>query len=296
MSNTHWTASDLGVRQNREDLINFLNGCRPGSFMSVHEYMDEAGRVTDKTLRLGIKYANVKAASLRIVEQALLLDCPDILNINVNRAVGVNGCIMESNRNYVIEPALFNEALAILRSFPLSSDVRKRKGVPEDAERTLTGRYPNIPRNLIHDSVFFAEALIGVREGIVNPQQRDTGFSKDGQSTYSHDEAGDTVYLRDVLVVTSKLSKDEDGNFINQGEYAPRVREQNEVSAIKDAIKDELPIGNYRAFILKGHKYKSIVAGGQAIAQEQGDTSRFWFILPEVAKELLEAPKESVEA
>jgi hypothetical protein len=294
MSQTHWTAEDLGVRQNREDLIALLNACRPGSFIAVKEYVDSAGgRVTDKILRVGIRYENIKAASLLTVEAALALTCPDLMAVEVHRTVKQETLLMETRRRYRINAEIWPEAITRLRQFPMASDVRKRPGVPEAVEAALVAIFPVIPRNVIHDTVFFAEALLGVREGIVNPQQRDTGFTKEGQSGYAHED-NDQFYIRDCLVVSSKVSVDEHGRTINEGDYKPRTREQNEVSAIKDAIKDELPIGNYRAFILRGGKYKSFSIDGQLIMQENGDLNRFFFGLPEV-KELLEAPKDQVE-
>lgn len=304
MSATHWTAADLGVKQTRDEAVDFFNSLTPGSFIFIKRYCDQHGRVTDRLVRFGIVYPNVKAASLRLVEAALGLESADIASVVVHRHADIGGGVLaDTARTYAVNRDLWPYAIRSLRGFPMSSDVRKRVverdgekfSVAEVVEGALADLHPGIPRTEVHDTVFFAEAMLGVREGIVNPQQRQSNYTAEGRSLYSHaDELNLTI--RDVLSVGCELSRDESGAPICEGHYPERQKEQNEVSAIKDAIKGMLPIGNYREFKLKWSSFESISAGGQTVMMECGIPTAIYIGMPELCGDLLNTPKEQVNA
>jgi len=85
----------------------------------------------------------------------------------------------------------------------------------------------------------FAEAISKVRKSIVDPNKVTDNMEKIGNSTYDNKETG-KIYLRNVLI-HSKI-------VIQEGVYPTSCSER--VNVIVDAIKDILPIGGYRAYVL----------------------------------------------
>ena len=121
-------------------------------------------------------------------------------------------------------------------------------------DRTLK---ENIKETITPADKDFAEAVAKVRKGIVDPKQVADNMEKVGKSTYDNANTGKT-YFRNVLV-NQKITVDE------QGKYP--VQCQKRVNAIADKIREMLPIGKYRNYVLddemvdmldeKGEIYKS---------------------------------------
>jgi hypothetical protein len=85
----------------------------------------------------------------------------------------------------------------------------------------------------------FAEAVSKVRKGIIDPKKVTDNFEKVANSTYDNAETGKT-YLRNVLIHNKFVVK--------QGEYPVSCSER--VNVISDAIREMLPVGGYRTYVL----------------------------------------------
>jgi len=108
---------------------------------------------------------------------------------------------------------------------------RKAKG------RTLK---ENIKENITAQDKDLPEAIAKVRKGIIDPRKVTDNMEKIAKSTFENEITG-KIYFRNVLV-EKKVSVEK------QGEYPISCQER--VNAIADAIRDMLPVGQYRTYIL----------------------------------------------
>jgi len=83
------------------------------------------------------------------------------------------------------------------------------------------------------------EAIAKVRKGIVDPRKVTDNFEKIANSTYENDNTG-KIYMRNVLIHSKKV--------VQAGVYD--VVCSARVNVIADSIRDLLPIGEYRSYIL----------------------------------------------
>jgi len=96
----------------------------------------------------------------------------------------------------------------------------------------------------IHDKDF-PEAVAKLRKSIIDPRKQTDNFEKVGKSTYDNSNTNKT-YFRNVLVASKVV--------VVKGIYEPVCSAR--VNAIKDALKDMLPIGEYRQYVLDDEMVK----------------------------------------
>ena len=99
------------------------------------------------------------------------------------------------------------------------------------------------------------EALASIRKSLTNPAPVTKEYKKIGNGVY-RDESG-KVYIRDLRLVSKTV--------IVEGEKKEKATSAK--VAIQNAIKSEMPVGNYRMFNLDGD-FISIKLGGNEITQD----------------------------
>jgi hypothetical protein len=124
---------------------------------------------------------------------------------------------------------------------------RKSKAYPIAGKKTETYG---------QDNAILREAFAKVRKSLTAPERPTKEYSKLGNGVYVDDETG-TLYVRDLRLVKKTV--------IVHGDYPHKAG--SEVVAVADAIKRDMPVGNYRMFRLDA-EYDSITLGGIEIAPE----------------------------
>ena len=112
------------------------------------------------------------------------------------------------------------------------------------------------------------DAISSIRKSLTDPEPPTKEYESIGNGVYK-DESG-KIYIRDLRLVNKKV--------VVKGEYKEKATGAK--VSIQDAIKKNMPIGNYRMFNLDGD-WDAISLGGVEIAQING-------IYGEVAIEMIE--------
>ena len=101
----------------------------------------------------------------------------------------------------------------------------------------------------------FQDACKTILNGLENPKKVETPFAKEATGLYSID--GDALYIRECLVINKQVVQ-----------YGTRpVSATEPFIALKNEIKEQLPVGNYRTFKLSG-KWEKVVINHSEIVSE----------------------------
>ena len=111
--------------------------------------------------------------------------------------------------------------------------------------------FETFEREFAFDSEPFQEACKTLIQNITKPRANSNTYEKESKSLYSLDE--ETLYIRDCLKVTKRVT--------TGIEYPAKATMPS--NALKNAIKELLPISNYRTFKLE--QFDSITINGSII-------------------------------
>jgi hypothetical protein len=105
-------------------------------------------------------------------------------------------------------------------------------------------------------SPILREAFAKIRESLTNPEPPTKEYKSLANGVYVDEETG-TLYVRDLRLVKKTV--------IIHGDYPHKAG--SEVVAIADAIKRDMPVGNYRMFRMDA-EFDAVTLGGMEIAPE----------------------------
>ena len=138
----------------------------------------------------------------------------------------------------------------------------------------------------INDAAMILEAMSAVRKGLVEPKKVDQGFTGVAKGAFTKDgEAPGVLYIRDAMIVHKTVTQ--------QGEQKQTA--SDEFPAVKEAIRQMLPVGKYRSFKLASN-FSHVSIGGQAILQ--GANLGAWdmsLALTEMVKEPVAVPAAGMD-
>lgn len=128
---------------------------------------------------------------------------------------------------------------------------RKNKNYPNAKTRTEVYGYGN------GNEPILVEAITKLRKSLTAPERPTKEYDKLGNGVYQDEETG-VLYIRDLRLVQKTI--------IEEGDYPHKAGA--EVNAVRDAIKRDMPIGNYRMFRLDAD-FDSITLGGIEIVTDE---------------------------
>ena len=105
-------------------------------------------------------------------------------------------------------------------------------------------------------SPILREALSKVRKSLTDPETPTKEYKSLANGVYEDEETG-TLYIRDLRLVKKTI--------IVHGDYPHKAG--SEVVSVADAIKRDMPVGNYRMFRMDG-EFDAVTLGGMEIAPE----------------------------
>jgi hypothetical protein len=160
-------------------------------------------------------------------------------------------------------PNAIKKSLAILDELEKDADLKVTvtRGVWMDADSQIspTSRKSKqywisgtVTESYGTDSPELIDALAKIRKGLENPRPSKE-YKKLGNGIYV-DETNDTLYVRDLRVVKKTV--------IVHGDYPFKAK--GAVSAIKDELERDMPVGNYRMFRMDA-EYDNITMGGNEL-------------------------------
>ena len=196
-------------------IVTMMSDAKHGGFMRVNGFQSKGGHgeIQNTTYCKGISYENAVKNSLALLEE---IESNANLDVTVTRGVwkDADGNISPTNRKNKV--------------YTLADTVTETYG---------------------YNSPEVQEALVKVRNGLENPRPSKE-YTKLGNGVYV-DETSDTIYLRDLRVVSKVV--------VSKGDYP--FTASGAVTAIKSAIEKDMPIGKYRMFRLDAD-FTSISLGG----------------------------------
>lgn len=285
-------ASQIGVEVSRQEFVDFLNSVKPGQFFHIKGYVNEEGEKADFWLRFGIKYGNIKARDVRLLEGVLAgQQHPDLAvkhNVWIPPAM-LNGSLFLNPGEHPVHVTVDYEGtmpdgtkvkvrqdgFANLLDVETFSNRKGNKNDGYNVAATLTYSLP--PTHPLVVAAIGAADLQGtLLQGLLRPREATSTYDKEAQSAYSMEKDGATRwYIRDVLRVHKVVRVEGDYPF---SATLP-------INGVKKAIQSQwLLTGKYREFILTDGQFESITIEGQAILVD-GVEESFYFALPEVLKE-----------
>ena len=105
-------------------------------------------------------------------------------------------------------------------------------------------------------SPILREAFDKVRKSLTDPERPIKEYKSLANGVYEDEETG-TLYIRDLRLVKKIV--------IVHGDYPHKAG--SEIVAVADAIKRDMPVGNYRMFRMDG-EFDAVTLGGMEIASE----------------------------
>lgn len=282
--------SDIGAKVSKQEFLDYLNSVRGGQFFSVRGYVDSDGIVSDRILRFGISYANLKVADIKTLNLVLtgtksfriklkhnvwvpneflefnkMFECDGLHDswVKVNYDMNVSGKVLHVN---------ITGMMTLLDSFKLSNRKASSK-TQVTLEYSLDSQHPLVLAAIGNEQL--AGTLLGCLNRVGgNATEHTAKYDKEAKSCYSSEVDGVTKwYLRDVLHVSKK----------NLNLVEETIPTSTPLNAVKEAIRDQILLtGQYRQFVLSEGKFDSITIDKQAILLDNND---FYFALPEDTKE-----------
>lgn len=293
---------DIGVNVSKAKFAEFLDSVQPGQFFSVKGYENANEEVADHILRFGIKYGNLKARDIRVLNEVLAgarqtftvvhgVWVPDeflqgaapsiLLDADRVRDMGeeANDIVTATIR---YEVKVGEATLRVAKTGPVNI-----MDVTRFTNRKAAGRTQCTISYRLDSTHPLAIAAIGgadlqgtLLQSLIAPVQKGADYDKEAQSAYSLNKEGRTVwYIRDVLRVHKNVRK--------PGEYP--FKASMPINAIKEAISNALLLtAKYRQFILTAGQFESITIEGQAVLCD-GVEEEFYFALPQHVAEAVRA-------
>jgi hypothetical protein len=242
------TAEQVALGYDPNQLIDHLNDTRRGGFLYIHGYKSKTtGEVANHWVQGACLYGNMKKRSIAIIDGDLM-DKLKAEGLKVSRGLWVNDA-GESNPTGRKSKAYKNHVSHVSKVYSMDN--------PEDAAKILVALYGGV------DPVS-NKVIKGVKEGLVAPKEVDQGYTQEAKGAYSKEgEKEGVLYFRDCLSVHKHVT--------TQGKY--KETGGMEIIAIKEAIKQLLPIGRYTQFKLDGN-FEYITVGGLSVIQ--GDNLSEW--------------------
>jgi hypothetical protein len=291
--------SDIGAKVSKQDFLDYLNSVKGGQFFSVRGYVDSEGKVSDRILRFGVTYANLKARDIKTLNKVIA--GTKSFTIKLKHNVWVPNELLEFNKmfdcdgehdswikvNYEMKVGGRNLHVNITGMMTLL-DTLKFSSRKSSNKTQVTLEYSLGSNHPLVLAAIGSEQLFGTLLGGLNREgggrqatDHTAKYIKEAKSCYSSEVDGVTNwYLRDVLHVSKT-------NLNPQDEPIPTSTPLN---AVKEAIRNQfLLTGQYRQFILAEGKFQSITIEGQSVLL---DDEKFYFALPEDVKEFTNTTKK----
>ena len=234
--------------ENIRDIVEALSSQPNGGFLYVSRYQAEDGSVTDKTLRLchaneksGAGYQAAKAEDLKKIEGA------------------------------ISDQSILGETIQIRRTAKFAASGHKAfesgkqvEVAPQTKKHCVT---LDLDYCIPYGNSKVQEALHEMKQSIINPRKTGADYKQETQKGIYSLETEDgnlRLYLREIYVVSSELSLDENGDIISG--YPRKC--QGEKTVIKNEIAKALGLrrNKYRSLILEEGKFDEIRVAGNVLA------------------------------
>ena len=199
--------------EQKQKVLNTFNANPSGCFIQVNGYENSKGEVATYQLQSGVNYGNIKDISIMQLEDIKAGKAFETIDVTYGTWINPDGT--ESNR--------------------------KAKG----------RIYDIVTKNFKYTDADFQKACDELMESLVNPRKVETSYDKEAKGLYSMD--GETLYIRDCLVVNKTVEK--------EGEYTEKAT--TDYTALKNKIESFLKKSKYRTFKLES--FNSIAINGTMI-------------------------------
>lgn len=205
----------------KQAMFDTFNGSPSGGFVGIkgYESLTGFGEKANYLLQVGIDYKSIVAMSIKKLKQIMAGEIPELRELHVECQTwqGKDGSF--SNR--------------------------------KSKDRTLITHHADYK----YTDPDFERACADIMLSLTNPKKTDQPFVKEANGLYSVD--GDTLYIRDCLVVDKKIVI-----------YGKRpVSATEPYTALKREIKHFLPVANYRTFAVNG-KFELITINHNEVKPE----------------------------
>lgn len=275
-------ASDIGIAVSRKQFADYVDSVRGGQFIHLRGYVNADGEKADYTLRFGIRYGDLKARDVRVVQDVLAgsrtLDLHVTHGVWIpthrlatigNPATAANAVAASVRFQKVVDGTAVKVEVQTALDLSDGELLNTRKS-GDRTQATISYRLPST-----HPAAKIA--LQAVLDGFLNPKPATADYAKEGKSLFSLDTT-DRWYLRDVLAVSKVVTEQAVYDF----------KASATATAIKDACRRHLLTGKYRQFILTDGNFTALTIDGQAVCCD-GVDEEFYFALPENVREAVRA-------
>ena len=294
-------ASDIGTIHTRQEFADYLNSIRPGQYFSLKGYVDAQGERSNRILRFGIDYRNLKKMDVGFLRSVVAGGKHFV--VEVEHGVWIPNELLEDLFSHEGNPVdvrlsrevplvgaeLVGRAITMVVEGPMDLMDVEKFGNRKSKDRTpcmLRYRLPST-HPLVLAAIGDDDLQGTLLHSLANPKAKTNNYVKEAQACYSTGVEGEVEWhLRDVLHEYKTVL--ESPRNVQFSASLPLV-------AIKNAIALAfLRTGRYRDFVLEEDRFESIVVDGLAILP--GDHGSLYFVDPDDLKKTLATEKQEKQA